>query len=99
MFFWWPNYSYVISLASFSSYTLLDSKIVHPIGIHGQVNRLNLLIYMDRYEDDGLHTCLMKFPEDWTPEQQGKQTDIKYIKNVWSIYLLIGDKVKQIIPI
>lgn len=58
---------------------------------------------MDRYEDDGLHTCLLKFPDDGTPELQEKlqeeQTDIKYIKNVGNIYLLIGDKAKQITPI
>ena len=59
---------------------------------------------MDRYEDGGLHlTCLLKFIEDGTPEPQEKlqekQTDIKYIKNVGNIYLLIGDKVKQITAI
>ena len=58
---------------------------------------------MDSYEDDGSLTCLLKFPEDGTPELQEKlqekQTDIRYIKNVGNIYLLIEDKVKQIILI
>ena len=36
----------------------------------------------------------MKFPADGSPELQGKQADIKHIKNVGNMIQIIEDRVK-----